>query len=136
MLWYVQLSALLHAMYAESVLDAVELDLEREGVLYGSEAVQGNPGPSLDVNMVVEAPTSSEATASASALLVEALRNAGGEPGAYEFESCVLPMSEVERRLKAAREDIETPPPNSNSLTFRVLRSDGEDTPPGAPPRA
>jgi hypothetical protein len=38
MLWYVQLSARLHAMYAESVLDAVELDLEREGVLYGSEA--------------------------------------------------------------------------------------------------
>jgi hypothetical protein len=44
MLWYVQLSALLDAMFADSVLDAVELDLEREGVLYGSEAVQGNPG--------------------------------------------------------------------------------------------
>jgi hypothetical protein len=83
--------------------------------------------------MIVEAATSSEATASASALLLEALRNAGGKPGAYEFESRALPMSEVERRWKAAREDIETLAPNINSLTFRVIRRGDEDTPPDAP---
>jgi hypothetical protein len=78
--------------------------------------------------MVVEAPTSSEATASASALLVEALRNAGVESGACEFESHVVPMSEVERQMKEAREDTETLAPNSNSLTFRVPRADDEHT--------
>jgi hypothetical protein len=85
--------------------------------------------------VVVEAPTSSEATASASALLVEALCNAGVD-GAYECDSHVLPMSEVERGMKEAREDIETLAPNTNRLTFRVVRSDDEDRPPDAPHRA
>ena len=125
-------------MFAESVLDAVALDLERRGVLYGSEAVQGNPGPSLDVSMVVEAPTSSEATARASGLVVEALGNAGVESGAYEFDSHVALMSEVERQIKPGREVIEAKKLTgvSHWQTVRVVRSDDMDIPPDQQPRS
>ena len=129
MRWYVQLSAIFDAIFAESVIDAVALDLEREGVLYGSEAVQGNPGPSLDACMVVEAPTAREATATASALVSKALRRAGVESSTYGFESHVMPMSEVEGLMKAAQEDIGSPP-GSNWLALRVV--DDEDAPPRA----
>ncbi|HET7426032.1 MAG TPA: hypothetical protein VFJ50_03275 [Gemmatimonadales bacterium] len=118
------------AMVGESALDAVALDLARRGVLYGSEAVQGNPGPSLDVCVVVEATAASEATATASALVIEALRTAGVETGSYEFESRVLPLSEVEQRIQSARAEAQTITGNSNWLTVRVERNENDDTPP------
>ena len=129
MRWYVQLSAILDAIFAESVIDAVALDLEREGVLYGSEAVQGNPGPSLDACMVVEAPTSREAIATASALVSEALRRAGVESSTYSFDSHVMPISEVERLMKATQDDIDYPA-GGNWLALRVV--DDEDASPRA----
>ena len=128
MRWYVQLSALLHTMVAESVIDALELDLERKGVLCGSEPVQGNPGPSLDFSMVVEAATPTDATTAASALAADALRR-GGVESSIRFGSHVMPMSEVERLTAKARAGT-WPPAGGNWLSLRVV--DDEDAPPHA----
>ena len=102
MRWYVQLSAVFDAIVGESVLDSVAFDLARQGVLYGSDAVQGNAGPSLDMTLAVEAPSDSEAAEKASPLVIEALSRAGSDRGSYRFESRVISMAGVEERMKAA----------------------------------
>jgi hypothetical protein len=137
MRWYVQLSAAFGAMVGESVLDSVAFDLARQGVLYGSEAVQGNTGPCLDVTLAVEAPSDGEAADKASALVMDALSRVGTKPGSYRFESRVMAMAEVEQRMEAAREGLETLAPNSNWLVIRDEPSDkDEDGPPGGGPSA
>jgi hypothetical protein len=127
MRWYVHLSAVFDAMVGESALDCVAFDLARQGVLYGSDAVQGNAGPSLDMTLAVEAPSDGEAAEMASALVIEALSRVGGDPGSYRFESRVLSMAEVEERMNAAREAVEALPPNSNWLVIRENPIDDDD---------
>ncbi len=131
MRWYVALSAVFRPVFDESVVDGVAELLERQGVLFGGDSVQGNPGPALDVAMVVKAGDADKASRKASALLIDALAHAGARPGSFRLDPPhVMPMAEVEKGIADARKqrhgrDDRT---NGNWLEVVVRQHDGQHT--------
>jgi hypothetical protein len=105
MRWFVTSVALFDSVYDESVVDNVALLLEPAGVLFGGDdSVQGDPGPAIAIQMVLESDTLEDARDKASGLVLDALGKAGARPGSYRLERPrVVPMAGCREALCRAR---------------------------------